>query len=37
MPRQDRPRYRWLVDDPRPRAIEIDDGDLPDNVTRLHA
>lgn len=38
MPRQDRPRYRWSVDDPRPRAIEVDDDDdLPDNVTRLHA
>jgi hypothetical protein len=35
MPRQDRPRYRWSVDDPKPRTIEHDD--LPDNVTRLHA
>lgn len=35
MPRQDRPRYRWSVDDHAPPALEVED--LPANVTRLRA
>lgn len=35
MPRQDRPRYRWIVDDRAPVALEHED--LPANVTRLRA